>query len=207
MSTAVSLTPTSYLVLGLVAGLGRATPYELKQMVATSIGYFWSFPHSQLYAEPERLAAAGLLEVEQEPAGRRRKTYSITPAGREALGAWLRDPTPEPGEIRDPGLLKLFFGGLSGPDEVAAFARAQADAFRASLEQLEAIEDRITGHAELAYPLATLRLGMRVTRAYLEFWEDVAARPPGRVQGQADTRPRRTSSTSKRSADHARSRR
>ena len=42
MST-IKLTPTSYLVLGCLAVAGPATPYELKQMVAAGIGYFWSF--------------------------------------------------------------------------------------------------------------------------------------------------------------------
>src|SRR5260370_40403074 len=61
----------SCLLRGLVAGMGPATPYELKQVVNASLGYFWSFPHSQLYSEPDRLAGLGLLEVEQEEAGRR----------------------------------------------------------------------------------------------------------------------------------------
>src|SRR5438132_12953587 len=91
-----SLSPVSYLVLGLVAKRGSATPYELKADVAKSIGYFWSFPHSQLYAEPARLARAGLLAEEREQGGRRRRTYSATHAGREALAAWLAEPTGEP---------------------------------------------------------------------------------------------------------------
>ena len=44
----LSLTPTSFIVLGLVERSAGATPYELKQMVAASIGNFWSVPHSQL---------------------------------------------------------------------------------------------------------------------------------------------------------------
>ena len=93
------LSHTSYLVLGLVAGLGAATPYELKQMVNASLGHFWPFPHSQLYSEPERLAELGLLQVEQESSGRRRKRYSITGAGREALTAWLKDTDGERTEM------------------------------------------------------------------------------------------------------------
>ena len=50
------LTPTSYLVLGLVAREGPSTPYDLKRHVAATIGHFWSFPHALLYKEPPRLA-------------------------------------------------------------------------------------------------------------------------------------------------------
>ena len=53
------LTPTSYIVLGLLEAAGEATPYDLKRAVGTSVGNFWSLQHSQLYAEPARLASAG----------------------------------------------------------------------------------------------------------------------------------------------------
>ena len=55
----IKLTPTSYVVLGLVAQAGEATPYDLKRKVAQSVGFVWSFPHAQLYTEPERLTRAG----------------------------------------------------------------------------------------------------------------------------------------------------
>ena len=54
-----SLTPTSYVVLGLVGAFGPCTSYDMKRFVSVSIGYFWPFPHSQLYAEPARLAQLG----------------------------------------------------------------------------------------------------------------------------------------------------
>ena len=75
----IRLTPTSYIVLGLLARRER-TPYELKTSVAEGVGNMWSLQHTQLYAEPERLAAAGYLTVTQEETGRRRKVYRITVA-------------------------------------------------------------------------------------------------------------------------------
>lgn len=176
MSTRLS--PTSYLVLGLVAGMGPVTPYEMKQMVGASLGYFWSFPHSQLYAEPDRLVDAGLLRVDQEDEGRRRKRYSITEEGRDALTAWLSDPETEPGETREPGLLKLFFGGLGEPDDMVGLARSQAELYRARIAEYEAIEAAISGDPAFRYPLLTLHLGMAVARASLEFWDDLASRSP-----------------------------
>lgn len=168
------LSHTSYLVLGLVAGMGASTPYELKQMVSTSLGYFWSFPHSQLYSEPDRLAGLGLLEVDQEDAGRRRKRYSITPAGRAELAAWLGDPEAGRAEVREPGLLKLFFGGLAGEEEMTRLARARARLYAAELARYEAIDEETAGHPDLRYPRATLRLGIAWARACLTFWTEVA---------------------------------
>ncbi len=174
-----SLTPTSYLVLGLVAGMGPVTPYDMKQMVGISIGYFWSFPHSQLYAEPDRLVDAGLLDVEQEAAGRRRKRYSITADGRRALEAWLADPSSEVEEIRSMATLKLFFGALARSDDVVALAEQQVRARRENLDVYRRIERAVGDDAEFRFPLATLRLGMKVEQAELEFWQDIAANPPG----------------------------
>jgi hypothetical protein len=58
MTDEIELTTTSYIVLGLLSFSGPATPYDLKQMVAATVGHFWSLPHSQLYSEPTRLARA-----------------------------------------------------------------------------------------------------------------------------------------------------
>jgi PadR family transcriptional regulator, regulatory protein AphA len=174
------LSHISYLVLGLVAGMGPATPYELKQVVNGSLGYFWSFPHSQLYSEPDRLAGLGLLEVEQETAGRRRKQYSVTPAGREALVAWLRDPDAERAEIREPALLKLFFGALADEGDMTRLARARVKAYQQELDQYTEIEKTIRDQPEMSYPYATLRLGISWARACLAFWSELAGeQPPG----------------------------
>src|SRR6266576_2403513 len=115
------LTPVSYVVLGLVAQ-GATTSYDMKQKASRSVGYFWNFPHSQLYAEPAHLVELGLLDEEREAEGRRRRVYSLTPAGRTALADWLREPTSEQPQIRDTGLLKLFFGDGMSADEIAALA-------------------------------------------------------------------------------------
>jgi PadR family transcriptional regulator AphA len=173
------LSHTSYLVLGLVSGLGQATPYELKQMVNTSLGYFWTFPHSQLYSEPDRLADLGLLEVNQEDEGRRRKQYSITEAGRAELTAWLRDPDAGRAEVREPGLLKLFFGALAEGEDMTRLAQARVKLYTEELERYEAIEKAIIGEPDLRYPYATLRLGVAWAKACLTFWTEIAERPPG----------------------------
>jgi PadR family transcriptional regulator, regulatory protein AphA len=177
------LSHTSYLVLGLVAGLGAATPYELKQMVSTSIGCFWSFPHSQLYSEPNRLATLGLLEVDQEEAGRHRKRYSITPAGREALESWLRAPETGRSEIREPGLLQLFFGALAEEGDMTRVAQTRVKLYEEELERFREIERNISEHPDMHYPYATLRLGIAFTQASLAFWTELAdADPPAPAQ-------------------------
>src|SRR5436305_12273246 len=127
-----NLTPVSYIVLGMIAWAGKATPYDLKQMVAASVGNLWSVQHAQLYTEPARLAGAGLLTEKREEGGRRRKTYSVTARGRRARERWLASPTAEDYELRDPGLLKVFFGA-----EPASVAADQLEVHEQKLAQYE----------------------------------------------------------------------
>ena len=125
MPEATKLTTTSYVVLGLVAAREPITSYEMKRNVARSIGYFWPFPHSQLYAEPARLVGLGLLEEDVEATGRKRRRFRITETGRQALSRWLAEPASEPTEIRDLGMLKLFFGSQTRREDLVALAAEQ----------------------------------------------------------------------------------
>jgi DNA-binding PadR family transcriptional regulator len=171
MSKPPSLTPTSYLVLGLVGRMGECTSYDMKMFVSQSIGYFWTFPHSQLYAEPARLAELGLLTEEQETSGRKRRTYRLTDTGSAALREWLGEPTDEPTEIRDLAVLKLFFGTQAEPMKMRELAKHAADAHRRRLAEYEAL----AALPEIdTYERTTLELGLRFERHAIEYWEDVA---------------------------------
>lgn len=174
--TAPSLTPTSYLVLGLVGHLGRATPYDLKKAVASTIGGFWSVPHSQLYAEPSRLASLGLLHEEQEEGGRRRRTYTLTERGRAELDEWLATPTDEATELRDPALLKLFFGGQAGAGAVQRIALRAAATHRRRLAEYERLVTAPPPHVDV-HQLAILALAARYEDEAVAFWEAVAVDP------------------------------
>ena len=139
MSSEPRLGHVSFLVLGIIALRGECTPYDLKRFVERTVGHFWPFPHTQLYTEPERLAAAGLLEEVREDGGRRRRHYTITSAGRTRLESWLAEPETASTEYRDVGLLKLFFAELTTPEDVEALARTQAAAQREVLALYEGI--------------------------------------------------------------------
>ncbi|GAB2638614.1 PadR family transcriptional regulator [Nocardia goodfellowii] len=173
------LSPTSYLVLSLVARTGPCTPFDIKKHVDRSIGFFWSFPHSQIYAEPERLAGKMLLSGYQEPAGRRRRIYSITDLGRARLEEWLSHSADAPThELRDSGLLKLYFGSLSTHADVAKVAEAEKSAHQQRLDRYR------TAHTSLSatpksdvHELLVLEFGIRYESLAVEFWDTVADRP------------------------------
>jgi PadR family transcriptional regulator AphA len=184
------LTPTSYLVLGLVAREGPSTPYDLKRHVTATIGHFWTFPHALLYKEPARLTGLGLLTEEREDGGRRRRLFMITGAGRQALRAWLAHPARQPTELRDLGLLQLFFADLE-PATTRAIAQEQLALHRTQLAVYEAGRTaaprgpRSTSPTVEQWRGVTLRMGLLYERAAVEFWAAVAAQKP--IPGAATT--------------------
>lgn len=167
------LTPISFIVLGLVRWAGEATPYQLKQIVAASVGNFWTLQHAQLYSEPERLAEAGYLTEQRERGGRRRKVYSITDKGRAALEAWRSEPTDAIFELRAPALLKLFFGA-----DPAELAPVQIEAHRRKLAEYEQIRDTMPESVPQG-PRLALEAGIASERQQIDWWEAVMVSPDG----------------------------
>jgi PadR family transcriptional regulator AphA len=171
MSKEIELTHTSHIVLGLLSLSGESTPYELKQMVSATVGHFWSLPHSQLYAEPARLARAGYVTETREQGGRRRKLYALTTSGREAHEEWLRVLTPEPYMLRDLALLKLFFGA-----DAHALAEVQLETHRQKLAEYETLMEQTVDYSS-AGPRLALDLGTRHERETVDFWAEQAQLP------------------------------
>jgi DNA-binding PadR family transcriptional regulator len=137
---AMKLTTTSYAVLGLLDYLGPATPYDLKRAIERTLANFWPVPHTTFYAEPARLAAGGYLAEEQEPAGRRRKVYALTDAGRTALADWLATPSAQPPQLRDELILKVFCGADPVP-----LVRERVAWHREKLAELEGYLELVRG--------------------------------------------------------------
>jgi PadR family transcriptional regulator, regulatory protein AphA len=164
----IRLTPTSYIVLGLLDFAGESTPYRLKQLVAGSVGHFWTLQHAQLYTEPERLAGAGYVTESRESGGRRRKLYALTKRGREALAAWRDDPASQRAELREPSLLKLFFGA-----DPRRLAEVQLPAHREKLAEYEAIRDGMPAEVPDG-PRQALAMGIRHEREFVRFWQELA---------------------------------
>jgi PadR family transcriptional regulator, regulatory protein AphA len=178
------LTATSYLVLGLLAREGPSTPYDLEQHVRATLGNFWSFPHTLLYSEPPRLAALGLVTETRETEGRRRRNFTITPAGRAALATWLHQPSGAPTELRDLGLLQLFFADLASGEARLRLAEQQLAIHRAKLAAYheDARLERSQGEPRRGQRTVehwrgeTLPMGVLYESAAVDFWTSVVVK-------------------------------
>ena len=111
-----SLSATAYVILGMLHK-GAMSGYEIKALVDNSTRFFWAASYGQIYPELKRLSEAGLIAgIDSPTGGRKRTVYEITADGEEELKAWLRQP-PEVFEMREEGLLKLFFANALPPEE------------------------------------------------------------------------------------------
>lgn len=162
-----SLSPTAYVILGLVSGEPRSG-YEVKAVVDKTTRFFWAASYGQIYPELKRLAEAGLVVGTDAPTGGRRRTvYEITADGEEELKEWLRQP-PRTYEMREEGLLKLFFAGVLPPEqavEILRSMRAHREAVNAQLramrESKAAIED--------PFPQMVLEGGIEFTQWFADW--------------------------------------
>ena len=119
---------TSHAILSLLAIQPWAT-YDLAKLMRRSLHFFWPRAESNLYAEPKRLVEAGLAEVQEEWTGDRRRTvYSITDAGREALGMWLAGESAAPRLESEPHLRLLFANYGAKADLLRTIDRIETDA-------------------------------------------------------------------------------
>ena len=111
--------PTGYALLGLLSFGRELSGYELRQWADNSLHHFYGAPAmSQVYAELERLEAAGLTASREVPQGARHvRVHRITARGKRALGAWLRRPV-DPPQLKHHLLLRVFLGHLLDPDDL-----------------------------------------------------------------------------------------
>jgi PadR family transcriptional regulator AphA len=163
----MKLSPTAYVILGML-GWRPMSGYEIKTIVDKSTRFFWAASYGQIYPELRKLSAAGLIDGKASPqGGRRRNVYRLTPSGRKELQAWL-GVDADVFELRDEGLLKLFFAEAAGSDAAIRALEAKRREHERVLAHLETIEAKggPKGFAHLV-----LRYGIECNRWQAEWCE------------------------------------
>ncbi len=110
------LTPTSYLILGMLASRDWSA-YEIASQVGRAMADVWPRADRQRYNAPKRLLEKGLVTARTEATGKRERTvYSITKAGRLALTEWLATGS-RPSALEFEGMIRVILapqGSLEG---------------------------------------------------------------------------------------------
>ena len=127
--------------------------YDLAKHFDETIGFFWRASHPQIYRELAKLRDKGLVDAQDViQRGRpNRILYSLTPAGREELLEWSRQPSSAD-SIKDDFLVRLY--GLEYVD---------IDALREDLLlRMEGHQDRLARFKQIANsikPTTVMELG------------------------------------------------
>jgi DNA-binding PadR family transcriptional regulator len=173
----MELTPTGKVILGMLA-FGKTTGYEIKQFVDKSTRFFWAASYGQIYPELKRLEDHGLVQGRSEPSGGRARTvFELTGAGRDALNGWLTSEEEQAYELRDEGMLKLFFSD-NLPERRIENIRAMRERQERKLEQLRAIEPMAKAHG-MEGPRLTLELGIGFTQWLVDWCKATERRLAG----------------------------
>jgi DNA-binding PadR family transcriptional regulator len=170
----IGLTPTGRVILGMVA-LGKRTGYDIKQLVDRSVRFFWAASYGQIYPELRRLEEQGLIAGHDQPSGGRARTvYALTDAGRRALEEWLGGDLGVHWELRDEGMLKLFFSDFTDPEHRLQNVRAMREGFERKLEQLKTLQ--ADGGPVNTGPALTLELGLGMTQSLIDWCRNAEVR-------------------------------
>jgi len=131
-----ALTPTARAILGFLS-LQPRSGYEIRAAARRSAGLVWGVNDGQLYPQLHDLHERGLIEPAGDAEGpKSRQRWQLTDVGREALHAWLREPSAAT-VLRDEGLMKLLFVdqvGLDAARELLEQRRARLVALQQALE-------------------------------------------------------------------------
>lgn len=170
---------SKYAVLGMLS-IGPMSGYDIKKLIAETVGHVWSESYGQVYPALRELVEEGLATVatEQQAGKPARKVYTITDAGLAALRRWVAGPiAPRP--RRNELLLKLFFGRhVSAAHFVAVVEEireqeARALAALAAAEASASPADRAS--PDFPYWMMTLRFGLLMSETTLRWCDETLA--------------------------------
>jgi PadR family transcriptional regulator, regulatory protein AphA len=162
---------TRYLILGLLSE-GPKSGYDLAKVTRLRFRFFWSESYGQIYPELRRLSEEGLVVQEgREPGTRGRKTWTITSAGRTALGSWLEDPECS-NTARLETVLKAYFA-FAAPGSLGKTLDAFSSSLESDLAALEEMSRELRSipdpHRNHQYAIMTVELGLATYRAWTEW--------------------------------------
>jgi DNA-binding PadR family transcriptional regulator len=117
--------------------------YELKLALEQTFGVAYPSPNiGQIYVTLKRLEADGLVRVEDVAQDSRpnKKVYELTPAGRDAVAAWVDEPAESP-RVRDDFFIKLALAPRAGLADQMELINRQRRHYYAQLRALADLQD------------------------------------------------------------------
>ncbi len=170
------ITRLGYALLGLIRREPRSGYALRKVFETTPLGRYSSSPGS-IYPALKSLAKAGLVALSAPGGGK--QVYVLTPAGQEALSAWLARPVDEEEVGRHIDLALLRFAFLQDEADAAgvgAFLDSFEAAAKAHAASLEAFLASPAGLAMTLHSRVAVEHGLRSIRCSAEWAADARAK-------------------------------
>lgn len=194
MAPPPDLTASGAAVLSLLA-FGEASGYELRTRADATLRFFFAAPAmSQIYAELDRLAAAGLVASReaQRPGSRPGRVWRLTAKGRRRLARWAAEEPVPPPVYRDHLALRLMLGALVDPERLGQMVDEQRARIEADRADLQAVADGLDpDDPEVAHPALVAEWGLATYDAELaaltRVRERLASVPRPTAEGDAAT--------------------
>jgi len=149
-----------FALLGLLSQRPRHG-YDLKHDFEAMLGHTWQVNIGQIYSTLARLERDGLVVCEEVPQDLlpNRKVCRLTPAGEQALRAWLAQPAPPSARVQVDFYLKLLVARRAGAQNLCALIWNQRQTLLQSLADLTSL---------LTHPDEERRLLAEGLQAHLE---------------------------------------
>ncbi len=152
------------------------TGYEIKKRMDSTLRYFWGASFGSIYPALSNLVDRKLAVKRDGSENNRSKiVYSITKSGRDYLKSWLEAPVVKD-EIRYETMLKIFFGGEGGPENVLkhidAFEEKTKEELKKVEEYAEILRTIVAEDENHKYYLLTAEFGIKTYKAYLSWCRD-----------------------------------
>ncbi len=178
-----------HILLGMLRS--PSTGYDLGKQFTEAAAHFWFAERSQIYPALKRMEADGLLQRTEAPSerGPRRQVYETTPAGRQALRAWLCEG-PKIGRERLAYVAQTFFlGELDNFEESLRMVRRMRREWAHKVTFLEQADLQIRDEygdlsqldADGFHYHAALRMGLHAHRARIAWCDETTERLNERI--------------------------
>ncbi len=156
---------------------GPRSAYDLKKEMSSSVNFFWSAQHSQVYQQATRLRRDGYIEPRGSASVRNRQLLALTEQGEHAVHRWLEEPAA-PYRIYDESLAKLYFANYTNHATTAELLRGQHHQHTellADFERIHAVLSAVEFGDVIPGQLYALQLGIEVEGAYLRWIQHTLA--------------------------------
>jgi len=154
--------------------------YDLALAADKSIAHFWPISKTQIYQELARLEDLGLVDgtrVSQDKLPDKR-VFNLTQAGEEALDDWMEHTAPDPGTMRNPFLLRFFFGHRMSNERMRQLLSEERRKIEVKRDHLARVVELLADYPDAVFGRMAALYGVRHAEAHIKWVDEIEPELP-----------------------------